>query len=179
MKKLCLLLLFFTFGKILSMQRDYSDVGIDLSGNGVVIFEDLGTGFIYSNVYSGGSPSATTTQISTNGLSSSIPKLAFDTTTGYAVAVWITQDPVNGANLLYGSVYFPPTAATPGWTTPTAITTNIVNVSPEHIRVFINQQGSSLTALATWSENNSITGNQEIAVATATTSGWGTFTILP
>jgi len=183
MKKICLLLLFLGFRQILSMeQRDNPNVGIDVNGNGVTIFQDLSTNFIYSNRLIGGNWDSSSTQISTTGLNSSFPIMAFDPTSGYGAAIWVSQDETTGINLIYGSVYTPPAGSTPGWSTATLITTSS-NISvipgPGYMSIAINQAGSAFSALATWTEYNSVSGNQEIASATATTSGWSTATVIP
>jgi len=83
-----------------------SKVGIDNNGDGIAIFQNASTGFIKSGIYTSGSWNTATT-ISTSGLFSSNPLLAFDVTSGYAAALWLSIDTTNGVNLLYGSIYSP------------------------------------------------------------------------
>jgi len=149
--------------------RTHSKIGMDLLSRGVVIFEDTFAGVISSSVYSGGTWS-TSSAISTAGLDSSYPYLAFDVTSGYAMAVWLSSDTTTGASLLYGSIYTPGT----GWSpTPFKITNNNVSVIPDSIDLSITQLGTSNIGSATWRQFNG--ANVEIGVATGSiANGWGT-----
>jgi len=152
-------------------------VGIDNSGNGILIFSDSKADKIRSFSYKGVNDEWVDLGIISDPKVESVyPYLALNEISGFAVAVWITFDKDHQTNVLYGKIYNPIT----GWSSIIhQISDNNVSVIENSIQVSLNESRSK--ALITWNQKDK-SNNNDIkigAISVGLALGhWGDATII-
>ncbi len=171
-------LMFVLFGtRVLAVDSDLPQMGIDASGNIIAVWQTYDTnGNYYVQTAShplGGSWSAPVT-LSPSGQYATNPVIAVDGL-GNAVAIWGAVDPTTGNTLLYGAMLTVGNSLiTATWTSAVQIAASSNNVLNGY-SVNINDGLVAKNVVAMWSAYDSVGMNRGVYASTALLGGsWST-----